>query len=513
MPKRAEVSAAAGRGSRLEASRSPPEQVRRALLPDGAVRTLYRHCRRSRWLPLTLRVAGAIGGFKFGGAGAAEATSPKGAKPAFSFGGGGAAGAGAGAGGGFKFGGGGDASADKPAGGGFKFGAGAATSGGGAGGGGFKFGGGGDASADKPAAGASKAFSFGGGAAPAASGGFAFKTSAPAAADSKEDEDEAPDLDQKPDIVKSKESDTESTVEWGGAEEKIKMFTLTDTKQELEERVKKCESEGADAKDLAEAKEALEKGRKTNFKQWKPMGSSTISVVKDKASAKLMLRMRSENGQRFLLNDWASSTKANKQKKLQMTLITPGPKQHMLKFTQTEHRDELFDIVNGKEPAPSASPAAAASKPAKSPASASPAAAASPAATAPAASAKRKASSPAEAPSLSKVPAAASFSSTSASFSFGAKSAAKSSPPAAKSAPPTKSIFGNTPKTSPLGASPGTGGGSAGKADGAASAKDKSLFALNKAFLAHITKHVEANETCDLSPCLKDYLKHIRTLG
>ena len=368
-------------------------------LASGAVRTLYRHCRRSRgrWLPLTLRVAGAIGGFKFGGAGAAEATSPKGAKPAFSFGGGGAAGAGAG--------------------------------------GGFKFGGGGDASADKPAAGASKAFSFGGGAAPAASGGFAFKTSAPAAADSKEDEDEAPDLDQKPDIVKSKESDTESTVDWGGAEEKIKMFTLTDTKQELEERVKKCESEGADAKDLAEAKEALEKGRKTNFKQWKPMGSSTISVVKDKASAKLMLRMRSENGQRFLLNDWASSTKANKQKKLQMTLVTPGPKQHMLKFTQTEHRDELFDIVNGKEPAPSASPAAAASKPASSPASASPAAAASPAATAPAASAKRKASSPAEAPSLSKVPAAASFSSTSASFSFGAKSAAKSSPPAAKSAP------------------------------------------------------------------------------
>ena len=111
-------------------------------------------------------------------------------------------------------------------------------------------------------------------------------------------------------------------------------------------------------------------------------------------------------------------------------------------------------------------------------------------------------------------------SSSSSSFSFGAKKAAMSSATdTGASAVPAAGLgtaFGSKSpaaatgsKTVPFGGfgqkgaeSSATGGG------GGVLDKDVQLHALNKAFLAHISAAVSNDSTCDLSPCIEDYLKH-----
>jgi hypothetical protein len=251
---------------------------------------------------------GVTGGFSFG-AGSTPAASP------FSFGGASAKPAP------FSFGG----ASEKPAPA-FQFGAGAATGG------------------------ASTGFSFGGAPAASASGGFAFKVAAPAAAAAADDdEDETPDPDQKPEVAKSEANENEEVINWGGSEAKAALNTLTDTKEELEAQLADVETAAKDGvkegMTVAEATAALEAGKKANFKQWKKRGVSTVALVKDKASGNLMLRMRSENGQQLLLNDWAHTTKTTKVADKKLTLITPSGASHMLRFGKQETRDELFECA------------------------------------------------------------------------------------------------------------------------------------------------------------------------
>jgi hypothetical protein len=252
---------------------------------------------------------GVTGGFSFG-AGSTPAASP------FSFGGASAKPAP------FSFGG----AAEKPAPA-FQFGAGAATGG------------------------ASTGFSFGGAPAASAGGGFAFKVAAPAAAAAADDDDadETPDPDQKPEVAKSEANENEEVINWGGSEAKAALNTLTDTKEELEAQLADVETAAKDGvkegMTVAEATAALEAGKKANFKQWKKRGVSTIALVKDKASGNLMLRMRSENGQQLLLNDWAHTTKTTKVADKKLTLITPSGASHMLRFGKQETRDELFECA------------------------------------------------------------------------------------------------------------------------------------------------------------------------
>ena len=251
---------------------------------------------------------GVTGGFSFG-AGSTPAASP------FSFGGASAKPAP------FSFGG----AAEKPAPA-FQFGAGAASGG------------------------ASTGFSFGGAPAASAGGGFAFKVAAPAAAAAADDdEDETPDPDQKPEVAKSEANENEEVINWGGSEAKAALNTLTDTKEELEAQLADVETAAKDGvkegMTVAEATAALEAGKKANFKQWKKRGVSTVALVKDKASGNLMLRMRSENGQQLLLNDWAHTTKTTKVADKKLTLITPSGASHMLRFGKQETRDELFECA------------------------------------------------------------------------------------------------------------------------------------------------------------------------
>ena len=96
---------------------------------------------------------------------------------------------------------------------------------------------------------------------------------------------------------------------------------------------------------LAEAKAALEEGKKANFKQWKKRGVSTVALVKDKTSGNVLIRMRSENGQQLLLNDWAHKTKTTKLADKKLTMITADAKSHMLRFGKQETRDELFECA------------------------------------------------------------------------------------------------------------------------------------------------------------------------
>ena len=413
--------------------------------------------------------AGAAGGFKFGGAAAggdAPAASPKGAAPAFAFGGGG-----------------GDAAA-------------AST------GGGFSFGG------AKPAAAAGGGFAFGAtAAAPAGGGGFAFQvggSSAAAASPKEDEEEEAPDLDQKPEVAKGDENENEETVDWGGKDAKSKLFTLTDTQEELESQLEAVKKGGDNGKGgtmtVAEAEGLVAKGKAANFKQWKAKGVNTVGLVKDKASGNTMVRMRSENGQQLLLNDWAHTIKPTKVQTKQMTLITASGN-HMLKFGQEETRDELFDLITGKSGGSSAAPAAA------KPAAAAVAKKASPVKASPEASTKRKAEDDAAPPSKSfnlgakksaEKPAAAS-----GGFGFGAKKAA--SPPAAA----TKSFGG----FGAGGSSSSAASSSAASSYGGGAEPDVQLHALNKAFLSHISAAVSKDSTCDLTPCLQDYLKHAKKIG
>lgn len=199
------------------------------------------------------------------------------------------------------------------------------------------------------AGGASTGFSFGGAPTASSSGGFAFKIAAPAAAAADDDEDETPDPDQKPEVAKSEANENEEVINWGGSEAKAALHTLTDTKEELEaqlEAVQTAAKDGVkDGMTVAEATAALEEGRKANFKQWKKRGVSTVALVKDKASGNLLLRMRSENGQQLLLNDWAHTTKTTKLADKKLTMITPSGASHMLRFGKQETRDELFECA------------------------------------------------------------------------------------------------------------------------------------------------------------------------
>jgi hypothetical protein len=278
--------------------------------------------------------AGATGGFVFGGGGSTPAASPKGAAPPFAFGSSGGGGSGN--------------DEKKPA---FAFGS---TSGGSGGGGGgaddaakkpaFSFGGGGGGGSGS----ASTGFSFGAKPASGAAGGFAFKVAAaPTAAD--DGEDEAPDPDQKPEVTKSEANENEEVIDWGGSEARAALHTLTDTKEELEtqlEQVQKAVQDGVkDGMTVEEATSLLEAGKQAKFKQWKKRGVSTVALVKDKPSGNLMLRMRSENGQQLLLNDWAHKTKTTKLADKKMTMITAAGASHMLRFGKQETRDELFEYV------------------------------------------------------------------------------------------------------------------------------------------------------------------------
>eukprot|EP01043_Picozoa_sp_COSAG02_P057260 COSAG02_NODE_6920_length_3287_cov_4.293915_1_plen_502_part_00 len=262
--------------------------------------------------------AGATGGFVFGG-GSTPAASPKGAAPPFAFGSSGGGG------------GGGDDDDEKkkpPA---FSFGSSSGSSGGTSTG--FSFG-------AKPASGAG-----GGG-----GGGFAFKVAAPpTAADDDDDEDQKPEPDQKPEVTKSEANENEEVIDWSGSEARAALHTLTDTKEELESQLKQVQQSVQDGvKDgmtVEEATALLEAGQKAKFKQWKKKGVSTIALVKDKPSGNLMLRMRSENGQQVLLNDWAHKTKTTKLADKKMTMITAAGASHMLRFGKQETRDELFEYV------------------------------------------------------------------------------------------------------------------------------------------------------------------------
>ena len=127
-------------------------------------------------------------------------------------------------------------------------------------------------------------------------------------------------------------------------------------------------------------------------------------------------------------------------------------------------------------------------------------------------------------------------SSSSSSFSFGAKKAAVSSATdTGASAVPAAGLgvaFGSKspaaatgPKTVPFGGfgqksgePSAKGGGTTSRSSPAASGgsavldQDVQLHALNKAFLAHISAAVSKDSTCDLSPCVEDYLKHAKQI-
>ena len=279
----------------------------------------------------------APGGFSFGGS--TPAASPKGAAPAFAFGSSGGAG---------------ESSDEKKAAPAFSFGS--------SGGAGASSGAGDADSTKKPAfsfggsggsGGASTGFSFGAKPAASSSGGCAFKAAPPAATDDGGDggdgEDEAPDPDQKPEVSKSAANENEEVIDWIGSEARAALHTLTDTKQELEDQlgnVQKATDEGIkDGMTLEEAKAALEEGKKAKFKQWKKRGVSTVALVKDKTSGNVLIRMRSENGQQLLLNDWAHKTKTTKLADKKLTMITADAKSHMLRFGKQETRDELFECA------------------------------------------------------------------------------------------------------------------------------------------------------------------------
>ena len=330
-----------------------------------------------------------------------------------------------------------------------------------------------------------------------------------------------------------------------------------------------------DGMTVEDAKAALETGRQVKFKQWKKRGISTIALVKDKASGNLMLRMRSENGQQLLLNDWAHKTKATKMGDKKLTMITAAGTSHMLRYGKQETRDELFECVcrarrcppppyllpewpplqlrlfltadttmflacgcslmTGKSEASSSSPAAAASS-----------SDAKPAAAAAAESTKRKSEDSSSSSSSAPPTASSSSSASSASFSFGSKKPAaaadsnasatggsgfafgakKTSSPAAAASKgaASKSVpfggFGSGSSSSmsasasspPAGASSSGGGGSSSSGSGGALDDDVRLHALNKAFIAHVSAAVSKDSTCDLSPCLQDYLKHAKSI-
>ena len=234
---------------------------------------------------------GGTGGFKFGGGGGGASTGgfAFGASASGSSSGGAAAGLGASTGGGFKFGG---AASTAPAstGGGFAFGGSAAAASTGS----FSFGG---------ASSGGGSFAFGGAAA-GTGGGFSIKAPVAKPASDEEEEDNAPVADQEPDIAKSAESETV-------LEEHIAvLMTLTDVKKNLEERLEQAAGGGTEA-DKKQAQDALDAAAKSNFKEWKKRGKSTLKLLEVKDSGKRMLRMRSENGQQLLLNDWCSSSKAS----------------------------------------------------------------------------------------------------------------------------------------------------------------------------------------------------------
>ena len=265
---------------------------------------------------------GATGGFAFGG-GSTPAASPKGAAPPFAFG------ASGGGGGGGKD----DDEKKEPQA--FSFGSSGPA---------FSFGGTGGSSA-----GASTGFSFGAKPASGAAGGggFAFKVAAPPTA--ADDEDQKPDPDQKPEVTKSEANENEEVIDWSGSEARAALHTLTDTKEELETQLKQVQEavEGGitDGMTVEEATALFEAGQKLKFKQWKKKGVSTIALVKDKPSGNLLLRMRSENGQQVLLNDWAHKTKTTKMADTKMTMITAAGTSHMLRFGKQATRDELFEYV------------------------------------------------------------------------------------------------------------------------------------------------------------------------
>eukprot|EP01047_Picozoa_sp_COSAG01_P051122 COSAG01_NODE_5237_length_4391_cov_1.868390_2_plen_246_part_00 len=159
-----------------------------------------------------------------------------------------------------------------------------------------------------------------------------------------------------------------------------KLYKFTDTEKELKDRC--AEAEGGTDADKKQAQDALEAGRKVNFKEWKLRGKSTLKLLESKETGKRMLRMRSENGQQMLLNDWCSSTKATKKGTDVITLVTTSGATagtHMIKVNKAK-RDGLFDAIHktgtpGKGAAAMDAPAAAATAAAiKPPAAKQPAA-------------------------------------------------------------------------------------------------------------------------------------------
>ena len=62
-------------------------------------------------------------------------------------------------------------------------------------------------------------------------------------------------------------------------EMKAKLWTFSDTKEELETRVKATKGdEHAKSAQIQDAVDALEAGRKANFKEWKSFGASVLKV-------------------------------------------------------------------------------------------------------------------------------------------------------------------------------------------------------------------------------------------
>ena len=60
---------------------------------------------------------------------------------------------------------------------------------------------------------------------------------------------------------------------------KAKLWTFSDTKEELETRVKATKGdEHATSAQIQDAVDALEAGRKVNFKEWKSFGASVLKV-------------------------------------------------------------------------------------------------------------------------------------------------------------------------------------------------------------------------------------------
>jgi hypothetical protein len=154
---------------------------------------------------------------------------------------------------------------------------------------------------------------------------------------------------QKSDLVESEVNANEEMVHWSGSEARVALHTLMDTKAELETQLKQAQEAVQDGvKDgmtVEAATAALEEGKKSGFRQWKKRGISTIDLVKVKPTGNLMLRMRSENGQRLLLNEWVHKTKATKCAEKKMTMITMFGTSHVLRFGKQQTRDELFQCA------------------------------------------------------------------------------------------------------------------------------------------------------------------------